>query len=137
MKFSREHVHFRRKNKAFKLWKSDKRWGQYFVAESSSCKITLAKEPACNANTDLQRALPHAEWVQMRQTRPQTQGFCGSTTEHMPTTECMCPLSSLQSLFIPSTFCPMKIQPSPKAQFTPFSPLLKIKIALSSMTSII
>lgn len=54
------------KNRAFQLWRSDKRWGQYYVAESSSCD--LAKAPDYNANPALQRALPHAEWPQMKQT---------------------------------------------------------------------
>lgn len=51
---------FQGKNKAFRLWKSDKRWGQYDVAESSSCKITLAEVPACNVTPALRRALPCA-----------------------------------------------------------------------------
>lgn len=40
---------FQEKNRAFKLWGSDKRWGQYLTAGGSfqHCTITLCKVPAC------------------------------------------------------------------------------------------
>lgn len=100
------------------------------------CKLSLVKAPACKANPFLPRALPHVEGPQRKQTCLQMQA-----SEGHPLSGC----SSRGACTHTSAFNHCSHRPPSaledttllKAQFTPFFFSQRLKIALSSMTSII